>query len=476
MKTKVFLAVLLPSFLGANFIFAQSCPCSEQFDWLRQKMALNYSGYRDKVTPQTQAKFDSHTADYQAKIASAASDTACLRLLDEWARWFRDGHVQLYAKGGLIPDNPDSIRQRFSRWEKIAMTEKEARTYLDQPSRDAVEGIYQMAGGNYRVALVRNAAPSRDFAAIVLKADSLWWMPGQVKFELKQTESGKFTARFFMRDHSERKTEAVLSDKKLEFKDLGAWYKMYPGAPGEIPKPQIFTLKQLDSATLLLTVPTMNESVRLELDSLVRANSALLERTPNLIIDCRNNGGGSDITFDPLKPYVYSGPVKGYRGQIYSTDDNIEKYEKLRNNKDFPKKYRRSFGKTADKMKRHKGEFIGKCGEATEKFKGVKSYPQRVAILINGNCASSCEQFVYYAEQSTRVTLIGQNTAGIMDYGNLHNLDFPCGKFGLAYPTSRSCRVAIGKGIDSVGIPPDVRIEDAKTDWVEFARKYLEGK
>ncbi len=474
MKTKIFLLAL--SLLTANSAIAQPCNCPEQFDWLRQKLALNYSGYRDKVTAQTQANFDRHVADFQTKIASATSDTMCLRLLDEWARWFRDGHVQLYVKGGATSDDPAAIRQRFAAWEKISMTETEARAYLDQPGRDAVEGIYQLAGGNYRVALVRNARPSRDFAAIILKADSVWWTPGQVKFDLKQTEPGKFSVRFFMRDHSERKTEAVLNDKKLEFKDLGAWYKMYPGTAGEMPKPQIFTLGKLDAATLLFIVPTMNESVRLELDSLIEANAALLEHIPNLIIDCRNNGGGSDITFYPLKPYVYSGPVKGYRGQIYSTDDNIQKYENLRHSKDFPKKYRRYFGKTADKMKRHKGELIGKCGEATEKFKGAKPYPQRVAILINGNCASSCEQFVFFARQSARVTLIGQNTAGILDYGNLHNLDFPCGRFGLAYPTSRSCAVSVGKGIDGVGIPPDVRIEDTKTDWVDFARKYLEGK
>lgn len=473
MKTSFFLLAFV---LSANSAFAQICNCTEQFDWLRQKLALNYPGYRDKVTPQTQANFDLHNADFQAKIASATSDTACLRMLTDWARWFRDGHVQLYAKGSLMPDNPAAIRQRFANWEKIAMTEAEARAYLDQPGRDAAEGIYQIIGGNYRVALVRNATPSRDFAAVILKADSLWWMPGQVKFELKQTEPGKFTSRFFMRDHSERKTEAVLNDKKLEFKDLGAWYKMYPGMAGAIPKEQIFTLEKLDDVTILLTVPTMNESVRLELDSLVKANAALLERTPNLIIDCRNNGGGSDLTFYPLKPYVYTGPVKDFRGQIYATEDNLQKYENLRTNMDFPKKYRRQFGRTAKKMRRNLGEFIGKCGEATDKFRNPKPYPQRVAILINGNCASSCEQFVFYAEQSQRVTLIGQNTAGILDYGNLHNLDFPCGRFGLAYPTSRSCGVSVGKGIDGIGVPPDVRIEDAKTDWVDFARKYLEGK
>ncbi|HRI60980.1 MAG TPA: S41 family peptidase, partial [Saprospiraceae bacterium] len=460
--------------LLSTSIQAQSCPCTEQFDWLRQKLALNYSGYRDKVTPQNQAEFDRHTADFQAKVAESKADSTCLRLLTEWARWFRDGHVQLFQKAAPAADDPAEIRRRFAGWEKIALTEVEARAYLDRPDRDPVEGIYRNAEGNYRVAVIKDSNSERDFAGVLLNADSVWWMPGQVKFDLKKAKSlSTFMSRYYMRDHSERNPSVTFTDGKLEFADLGTWHKQYPGIPSVPAKPQIFTLAKLDSQTLLLTVPTMNETVRKELDSLVQANAALLERTPHLIIDCRDNGGGSDITFDPLKPYVYSGPVKGYRGQIYATDDNIDKYEKLRHSKDFPQKYRLYFGHIAHKMRKHKGEFVGKCGEATEKSKKVKPYPLRVAILINGNCASSCEQFIYYADQSTRVTLIGQNTAGILDYGNLHNLDFPCGKFGLAYPTSRSCRVDAGKGIDGVGIPPDVKIDAQEKDWVEFARQYL---
>lgn len=464
----------LPFFLLLSTIIpAQTCPCSAQFDWLRQKLALNYSGYLDKVNPQNQADFDKHTATYQAKTAATKTDTTCLRLMSEWARWFRDGHVQLYAKGPGPTEDPAIVRQRFAGWEKFALPEPQARDYVQKPGRDPLEGIYQNAEGNYRIAIVKNSMPERDFAGVILAADSVWWMPGQVKFDLKQTAPGQYTSRYYMRDHSERNPAATFRDGKLEFEGLGAWYRQFPGTPAKAGKPAIFSLEKLDSATLLLTVPTMNETVRGQLDSLIRAGSALLERTPNLIIDCRNNGGGSDITFYPLRPYVYTGSVKGHGGQIYATDDNIEKYEKLRHNKDFPKKYRLYFASMARRMRRNKGGYVGKCKESTEKFKQAKPFPQKVAILINGGCASSCEQFVYYARQSKRVTLIGQNTAGIMDYGNLHNLDFPCATFGLAYPTSRSCRVDAGKGIDGTGMPPDVRIEEKDTNWVQFAQEYL---
>ncbi len=466
------LSCLLAIALLPVFSFAQSCPCSEQFDWLRQKLALNYSGYRDKVTPKNQDEFERHTAAYKDRMATVNADTTCLRLMGEWARWFHDGHVQLSYKG-QTQDDTLAIRARFADWESITLSEADAKLYLRQQGRDSMEGIYQPNSGNYRVALVRNPTPERDFAAIILRSDSVWWMPGQIKFDLKKIAPGKFSTRYYMRDHSERSAVAVFQRGVLEVEGLGAWYKQYPGVPQPIVPSATFTLKQLDSTTLLLRVPTMNEEVRKELDSLLQANTPLLRSTANLIIDCRNNGGGSDITFAPLLPYVFSGPVKGYRSQIYATDDNIQKYDKLKHDKSFPKKYRLFFGHKARQLRRHKGEFVGKCGEYTEKVKKLSPNPQRVAVLINGGCASSCEQFVYYAGQSGRVTLIGQPTAGIVDYGNLHFLHFPCDAFTLAYPTSRSCRVDIGKALDGAGIPPDVPVSAEQADWVELARSYL---
>lgn len=477
MKTTLpFLALcLLPVFAGA-----QSCNCSEQFEWLQQKLALNYSGYRDKVTPENKADFEQHTAAMQPEIVRAESDTACLRLLREWAKWFRDGHVQLSYHASQVAEDPAVIRRRYETWEKISFSETQARQYLDRPDIDPVEGIYQNAEGNYRVAVIRDSTPERDFVGILLKADSVWWTPGQVKFDFKYNNTGHdspwlYTGRYYMRDHSARQPGIWFASGSLKFEALGNWYKQYPGTANIPPMPRIFTLESLDANTLLLTVPTMSETVRLELDSLVKANADLLERTPNLVIDCRNNGGGSDVTFYPLLPYIYSGIVKSYKAQIYSTEDNIQKYDRLRHNRDYPKLYRLYYGYMARKMKRNKGKFVGKCGEETQNLKKLKSNPKRVAILINGNCGSSCEQFIYYAAQSTRVTLIGQSTAGIMDYGNLHTLDFPCEKLRLAYPTSRSCAVDAGKAIDGIGIPPDVSIDSDVKDWVEYARLYLKG-
>lgn len=451
---------------------AQSCNCGEQFEFLTQKIAANYAGYKDKVNPGTQADFDVHTNRYRQLASATQSDTTCARLLHEWTLFFKDRHVQLSYN--LPKEDPAAVRARFAGWEKIALDETTARARIDEPGGDPAEGIWEMQGGNYRVALLPYPAPGREMAAVVLRADSVYWTPGQVKFDLKKNGEA-YSGRFYMRDHSLKELEASLSGDQLIFKGFSNWQRVYPGSgklPSASPK-QIFTLRQLDSSTVLLTVPTMNESVRRQLDSLVNANRTLLSHTPNLIIDVRGNGGGSDITYYPLKPYLYTQKVSGDRMQFWATRDNAEKFALMGKNKDFPWTWR-MYGKyMARKMRRHQGRFVGKTGTYTERVKHPKKYPLRVAVLIDGGCGSSCEQFVLFAQQSKRTTLIGQNTGGVLDYGNLHFLDLPDPRFTIGYPTSRSNRVAAGRPVDNVGIPPTIRLTEADGDWVEWARQYL---
>jgi len=105
--------------------------------------------------------------------------------------------------------------------------------------------------------------------------------------------------------------------------------------------------------------------------------------------------------------------------------------------------------------------------------------PSRVAILIDGRCASSCEQFALDARQSFSVKLIGQHTSGSLDYANLRPHDLPSGKRRLMYATTRSARIP-GLMVDVAGVPPDIYLpveagDDPKYDEVKCAQSWLEG-
>jgi hypothetical protein len=85
-KIQLFLLFIIVIFhYTAN---AQDCTCTQKFDFFKEKIKLNYSGYRDKVTTSNQLAFDQHTNIFQQKATNANSDTACFRILLEWKNGF----------------------------------------------------------------------------------------------------------------------------------------------------------------------------------------------------------------------------------------------------------------------------------------------------------------------------------------------------------------------------------------------------
>jgi C-terminal processing protease CtpA/Prc len=102
-----------------------------------------------------------------------------------------------------------------------------------------------------------------------------------------------------------------------------------------------------------------------------------------------------------------------------------------------------------------------------------------VAILIDGGCGSSCEEFVLEARQSFNVKLIGQHTYGSLDYSNLRPHDLPSGRRRLWYATTRSTRIP-GLLVDVAGVPPDVYLprepgQEARQEDVRRLQSWLEG-
>jgi len=101
------------------------------------------------------------------------------------------------------------------------------------------------------------------------------------------------------------------------------------------------------------------------------------------------------------------------------------------------------------------------------------AFPKRVAILINKRSASTTEQFLLFAKQSSKVILLGENSQGALDYSNMRELNFSCFPYVLYYATTRSRRLNIGQGIDNAGIAPDHYL-DKNSDWIQETLKFFE--
>ncbi len=201
--------------------------------------------------------------------------------------------------------------------------------------------------------------------------------------------------------------------------------------------------------------------------SVVNYASKDITRTQNLIIDLRNNCGGSDTVFLPLLQFLLAKNDPMCGKSIFTEEDDILYTERNADGRiKLYKEYLEST--TSDEVRRYvverieeqtqnkgKGFLPAKPDEFLFPTSGTRR-PEKVVVLTDCYCASSAESFVEIASRLKKVTIIGRPTMGVNDYANLTYFDF--GDYVLHYPTSRSRAIDSGKGTRGKGIQPDVYV------------------
>ena len=463
---------LLARAARAQALASTACGCPQDFAAMRQLIEANYAGYHDKVTAATRPRLDSLTAAIQAQ-ADTAHAANCGVVLYKWLTFFHDKHMGIQNNAALRVDSA-AIQAQYATTERLPWTRASFRAYLDDPARPkrALEGIWQ-DGGTYVVGIVA-AGPVR-YQGFVLKADSLYWLPGQVKFTFDDPAAGPATARYYMRNHALATPPVqVLGDGKLTIN--GTWYRAYPRPVAVLPAPAPLSFQMLDDTTALYRIASFGDEYRPRIDSLTKANAGNLARTKLLIVDVRNNGGGSDGSYRSLSPYLYTGPVQETGMELWSTALNNSKYSGQLY-PDMTPKEKQEYAALKKKLDARQGQFVNPDDHKEDSYFRVKPSEQhpgvkRVAVLQNRYSGSTTEQFLLLARQSQKTTLFGENSYGTLDYSNLQFAALPCYNLRLGWPTSRSFRVKRGEVIDNVGIAPTVRLDPAAPDMVEQVRAY----
>lgn len=249
--------------------------------------------------------------------------------------------------------------------------------------------------------------------------------------------------------------------------------------PSEYKKTFPPTFQHLDSNFCLLKIPTFDNYYKNKLDSIVTANHSIIASTPYLIIDLTDNEGGSDDTYEILLPYVYSAKtVRLDMIELWASPDNIKQYEDIANDTTRSEDIRKLCRERADKMKENINSFVNVIGTDTweKSIDTVYSFPCKVAILIDKKNASSAEQFLFEATQSSKVIIFGtENTSGTLDYSNIYFEFLPSKKRAVSIPTSRSLRVRKNP-FDNIGFSPDIKIPLDTKDKIKFIMDYLTKK
>jgi len=484
---KIVLSILVGLYVCYQSYGQERNQCEDDFNWLSNYIEHNLPAFQNDINDKNRSAYETFKAEIKKNISTANSVKKCYIPLVRYTEYFFDNHTRLVGNSVVqVDENSEESIQKFKNSdvyksvERIAIDVDAIRNKYKDYREDLVEGIYKSLGGAYEVVVMRNDKDGKSYVGVILNSASKLWEPGMVKFELHETAKNRFEAFYYYRNHS-----VVYRPKEVFDKGTLAegWFKVkeetkLTDAKNEINKTPntLFYFEQLNETTNYLYLASFDGTLKPRYDSLYAAIKPKIKALPNLIIDIRNNGGGSDTNIEFLRNMMYTNPYEGGRQQIWNSSEVKKSYEDfLAKTKADPKTY----GKGTIKWVKGMLKLLNKNDENafvyTSKkkylmeFKSLK-YPKKLVVIQGKNTGSTAENVVISAMNSKKTTTIGNNTGGYLGYGNIFDINSPSGNFKLWASTTQN---DYKMQFEANGIPPQVKLSN-DVDWVEEAIKLLE--
>jgi hypothetical protein len=362
--------------------------------------------------------------------------------------------------------------------------EEDFKKYLDKKKTSEYEGIWETQP--YKIGIKKEGD---KYIGFIIESGAETWTKGQVKlkFSIKNDEAN---AVLYLRDHSavESNSLTMMGNNHLQIGDI-ILSRIYPIIEDEPKYTQYFKalnaeqpyIEKLNETTLYLRIPSFNQSYKSSIDSVLNANKDKMHLTKNLIIDIRDNGGGSDASYSSIIPYLYTNPIRTVGVEFLSTKLNNQRMLDFINKPEYgfddeDKKWAKN---TYDKLESKLGLFVNLNEHivSENKMDTIYPFPQNVGVIINEANGSTAEQFLLEAKQSKKVKLFGVTTFGVLDISNMYFVESPCKEFQLGYSLSRSMRIP-DFTIDEKGIQPDYYLDKSipQYEWTEYVSKILNGQ
>lgn len=483
---RTFLLTLV--FLSGKMVWAQSCDCAATLSWLQSTFSENDAGFAYAMEQKGEKAYATHNVLLTNKAGAASSYEACLPVLEEWLAYFRDGHIgiewisQPEAEAPQNKESKRAIKAKFKDWLTHPIDREAFEAALAKNEAPGFEGIWR--SGVYLIAIQQDGD---GYTGSILEADGVYWRADQVKLTIDPKED---SAVYYMKDHSPRyiAKPQLIGKNYLEIGFIQL-ERVVPKFDAE-PEKALYIramdatypfIEYLDDRTAYLRIPSFNNFYRPFIDSMVAAEKPKLLQHPNLIIDLRGNGGGSDASYASLSPLLYTHPIHTVGVEFLSTKLNNQRMLDFAENDEynFTEEEKTWARESYKALSENLGEFVNlnESVYSVETYDTVYTYPSAVAILINEGNGSTTEQFLLEARQSAKVKLYGSTTYGVLDISNMSEHTDPCDNFTLYYSLSRSMRIP-GLAIDGKGISPDFYMhrDIPNHGWIEFVRERMGGK
>ncbi|MDD4309865.1 MAG: S41 family peptidase [Candidatus Cloacimonetes bacterium] len=460
---------------------------AELFDWLKQSIEINDAGFFYAIETKGEAAYKKHCKFYRAKAEFAVSINEAILIYQEWLKFFRNNHigVQLNLPEAQRPGN--SIPPiEVSDWATFNYSEAQLRDELAKQDVAGFEGIW--SSDPYTIGIKKYG---EEYIGFIISAPDTPWKEQQIKLRLVPTDDqGNYKAICYLRDYSPYEVkEAKLMGNNLIFLGFMSYTRVFPSFPDdadallytELMETRKALIKELSPDTLLLRLPSFDSSFQSEVESLLEAHHDRIIKAKNLIIDVRNNGGGSTECFRKITPYLYTNPIQYIGWEFRSSLLSLKKFKEwgmFDSDEDTPES-RKQAKALLTKAKNNLGKLVkfDTADFVSTKLDEVLECPKQVAIIMNEKCASATESFLIHAKQSKKTKLYGRTSKGCFDISNMNNIVSPCKRIILRYA------MTITKGfpdaaIDDIGIRPDFYLTRSLPEhkWIAYVRSILDAE
>lgn len=464
MKKKLILLLIMA--LSLTSYSQTNCNCSKTLEQLVIKVEHEYPGFTEKTKDSLiYVSFKKHLIEHSKTV----NKDNCIDVLRKYTDYFRDGHLWIKKKEEV--NSPvtaiDTVNLNLETFNKQIET-----------TQDNMEGVWNSE--SYKLGIIKQDS---SYVAFIISSKNKSWKPFEIKLKLHL--NGK--ACYYMGDHSQKKdTYSVhksciiyLHNTKIAFvKESSSPQLDNEGISNELNELEGFYIKPISSKTILFKIASFGYSYTKRINKLIETHKHLLNHYENLIIDLRGNSGGTDYSYHPILPYIYTNPVRHLSGEYLVTQTLIDGLSDWAGNTD-KGKHAEEIKSVRSDLKRMEGKIGTYIPYSTgsnfgfSKRDSVYLYPKCVAILIDGKCGSSTEKFLLDAKQSKKIKVFGTPTYGALDYVSVREFKLNCDEYLLYMPTVRMMRL-LDYPLDNIGIQPDIYMDKYITDWVQYAKEYLE--
>lgn len=480
--------ILLLSFFISTLNYGQDCNCEKNFEWVKKTFEENDAGFQYAIDTKGKQAYANHNSVYLKKVKSAQTTLECTKLLYEWMTFFRKGHLGISiiekAENKTSNNQNSSISKVDEKWETLNIDLPKFEQYLNSKKDVDYEGIWETKP--YKIGIKREG---RNYIGFIIESGAENWKKGQIKLRINK-DGEKIKSTFYLRDRSPQEftSAELLGNNYLQ---IGRFIlkRLSPKFPTEKAVEDYFNsmvtakpfIEELNKTTLIFRISSFDGSAKKDIDSVILHNKEKILQTENLIIDLRNNDGGSDRSFREILPFIYTNPIRFVGVEFYSTKLNNQRMLDFINKPEYGldeagKKWAKE---QYDKLEKRLGQFVNLESSVVriDTMKTIYSNPKNVGIIINEGNASTTEQFLLAAKQSKKVKLFGTTTMGLLDISNMYSVKSPCNEFELGYALSRSMRIP-EMTIDNKGIQPDYYIDKSvpQYKWIDFVNEILNTK